>query len=193
MNIYYLRLENRVVPGLNPAIHNQWEDIRPVIEQQCQSGRRPIILLAEGNGLELACQNVIYSGSSKEFHIYAPPNKKWVIFPVHPSILFKEAILRAVPIKVFLTRYYKGKLTPDWRLAVVLIRKKPVPLYKMKGEILNLGPAAFNDMRFMDGEKLTAILIESIGVSKPLKQKRQYRKIMGAEAETLPLPTKIPD
>jgi len=189
MEVYYLRLEDRAIPNLDPALHLQWTDIRPLFEARVEKGEEPFFLLAEGNSKTFSCPDVIFDGNSKEIHIYVPSAKRWAILPITPSILFKDAIKRGSPIKIFLTTFAKGR-EGGWKLAVLVARQKYPPIYAMKNQKFNLGLTSFDNPAFGSNVELTAALKEDIMGTLANRKKRPYRKIV--DAASLPLPTTIP-
>lgn len=183
MEVYYLRVEDKVIPGLDSTMHIQWVDLRPQFERRVEDKGEKFFPVAQANATEFSCPGLKYSGTSSEVHIYIPDRNLWAIFPVKPSIKFRDALRRGVPIKIVLTKYVQGR-PGDWRLAFLIARRKESGIYAFNGKKFNLGPSSFDDDEFMDSKALGDALKERI-----TRQKRSYRQIIAAEK--LPLPTTI--
>ena len=180
MEVYSLRVKDRVLTGLDPNLHVQWADFKRSFETRFEKGEK-VFSLVEGNATTFSCANVNFSGAASELHIFIP-GRKWGIFPIVPSVRFLEAIARGVPIKILL---FSGKLR-TWRLAVLVARQKLSSIYALNGKKFDLGPTSPDNDTFKSSEELDKFLKEQLAPSK-----RKYRKIV--IAEPLPLPTSIPE
>jgi hypothetical protein len=187
MRVYYLRLQPRAISGLDPNLHIQWTEFRSTFEKRVEKGELAFFLVADSNAKTFSCTDVNFNGTAGEIHILIPQIKKWAIFPIAPSVMFADAMKRGRPIKIFLTRYTNGRLG-EWRLAILVTRRKLSNIYRLGLKNFRLGPNSFNDPTFEDNRELTIALKEKITGS---GEKRKYRKI--SNPTSLPLPTSVPE
>lgn len=183
MKIYYLRLVDRPVIGLDPALHIEWKDVKPMLEQH------NFLVIASGDANNLSCKDVKYGGAANEVHVFNSTIKKWVIFPVSPSYMFSEATRKgSVPIKAAITKYQNGRKT-KWKIATLMAHPKKDCVHTFLNEQFSLAAKAWDNPTFEDDDKIR-IAMEN-AVVRAGRKGRVNKRITAVEK--LPLPTEIPE
>ena len=142
--------------------------------------------LDTGDAHSLACKNTQITGTSDV--MYVRQKTQWGVFPIKPSVVFRNALLRGVAIKLFLSRYYKG-VCGSWRIVALVARPKAEAKHSFKGKPYRLTAKAYNDSGFLDNEILKAAVEREVVSRNPNKQKRLYTRIL--VPDKLPLPKVI--
>jgi hypothetical protein len=168
MEVVYIKIRNKRPNPKDLSVQLavdevSWHTVRDkYFEPQFQSGMEPIWLMDSGNAEMMQCTKIRTTGDMQQISVLLTSMGKWIKIPTIPNRNIVKRIMQDqyAPIKTYITRFYRGNISPFWYLAFT-IRKPITPgeksWHKFLKQTVYLSPKSADDPTFLSDDDIDVL------------------------------------